>query len=139
MIPRDYITEWRGRAPWSEDFQVEQDLIISRALVEIFSDPVLAAAVALRGGTAAFVAEEDPSALEDALDLGLEDGLVGIDRPVDAEDPLVDTTDSRRIVAAFRKYIIDQIAEAASLGSTVHYIHSTALWFMFFPFGALRV
>ena len=54
MIPRDYITEWRGRAPWSEDFQVEQDLIISRALVEIFSDPVLAAAVALRGGTALY-------------------------------------------------------------------------------------
>ena len=32
MIPRDYITQWRERAPWSEDFQVEQDLIISRAL-----------------------------------------------------------------------------------------------------------
>ena len=54
MIPRDYITEWRGRAPWSEDFQVEQDLIISRALVEIFSDRVLAGAVALRGGTALY-------------------------------------------------------------------------------------
>ena len=24
MIPRDYITEWRGRAPLSEDFQVER-------------------------------------------------------------------------------------------------------------------
>ena len=23
MIPRDYITEWRARAPWVEDFQVE--------------------------------------------------------------------------------------------------------------------
>ena len=54
MIPRDYITQWRGRAPWSEDFQVEQDLIISRALVEIFSDRVLAGAVALRGGTALY-------------------------------------------------------------------------------------
>ena len=54
MIPRDYITEWRGRAPWSEDFQVEQDLIISRALVEIFSDPILAGALALRGGTALY-------------------------------------------------------------------------------------
>jgi hypothetical protein len=41
MIPRDYITEWRGQAPWVQDFQVEQDLVISRALVEIFSHPAL--------------------------------------------------------------------------------------------------
>ena len=52
MIPRDYITQWRERAPWTEDFQVEQDLVISRALVEIFSDPVLARALAFRGCTA---------------------------------------------------------------------------------------
>ena len=52
MIPRDYITQWRERAPWSEDFQVEQDLVISRALVEIFADPVLDGALAFRGGTA---------------------------------------------------------------------------------------
>ena len=45
MIPRDYITQWRERAPWSEDFQVEQDLVISRALVAMFSDPVLAGAL----------------------------------------------------------------------------------------------
>ena len=54
MIPRDYITQWRERAPWSEDFQVEQDLIISRALVEIFSNAVLAGALAFRGGTALY-------------------------------------------------------------------------------------
>ena len=30
MITRDCITQWRERAPWSEDFQVEQDLIISK-------------------------------------------------------------------------------------------------------------
>ncbi|MGA8409011.1 MAG: nucleotidyl transferase AbiEii/AbiGii toxin family protein [Candidatus Acidiferrales bacterium] len=52
MIPRDYITEWRAIAPWVEDSQVEQDLVISRALVEIFSHPELAAALAFRGGTA---------------------------------------------------------------------------------------
>ncbi len=33
MIPRDYITQWRAQAPQNEDFQVEQDLVISRALV----------------------------------------------------------------------------------------------------------
>lgn len=54
MIPRDYITQWRERAPWSEDFQVEQDLIISRALVEIFSNAGLAGALAFRGGTALY-------------------------------------------------------------------------------------
>jgi hypothetical protein len=42
MIPRDYITEWRQQARWTQDAQVEQDLIISRALVEIFSQPFLA-------------------------------------------------------------------------------------------------
>lgn len=54
MIPRDYITEWREWAPWNEEFQVEQDLIISRALVELFSDPVLSGALAFRGGTALY-------------------------------------------------------------------------------------
>ena len=52
MIPRDYITAWRTNAPWVEDSQVEQDLVISRALVEIFSHRELAAALAFRGGTA---------------------------------------------------------------------------------------
>ena len=36
----------------SEDFQVEQDLVISHALVAMFSDPVLAEAHAFRRGTA---------------------------------------------------------------------------------------
>ena len=36
MIPRDYVTRWRAHAPWAIDAQVEQDLVISRALVELF-------------------------------------------------------------------------------------------------------
>jgi predicted nucleotidyltransferase component of viral defense system len=52
VIPFDYITAWRTEAPWINDSQVEQDLVISRALVEIFSHPALADALALRGGTA---------------------------------------------------------------------------------------
>jgi len=52
VIPRDYITEWRAVVPWVEDAQVEQDLVISRALVEIFSHPHLAKELAFRGGTA---------------------------------------------------------------------------------------
>ena len=54
MIPRDYITEWRSEAPWVEDYQVEQDLVICKALVEIFSHPLLSRALAFRGGTALY-------------------------------------------------------------------------------------
>jgi predicted nucleotidyltransferase component of viral defense system len=52
MIPRAAITAWRPSAPWTTDAQVEQDLVLSRAIVEIFSDPTLASALVFRGGTA---------------------------------------------------------------------------------------
>jgi len=35
LIPHAVITAWRSQAPWSQDSQVEQDLVLSRALVEI--------------------------------------------------------------------------------------------------------
>ncbi len=52
MIPQADIIAWRNITPWSIDAQVEQDLIISRVLVELFSHPVLKEQVAFRGGTA---------------------------------------------------------------------------------------
>jgi len=52
MIPRLNITAWSALAPWSEPRQVEQDLIIARAIVAIFSDPFLATELRFRGGTA---------------------------------------------------------------------------------------
>lgn len=52
MIPGSYITEWSQKAPWPSNEQVEQDLVISRALVEIFSKEWLASRLAFRGGTA---------------------------------------------------------------------------------------
>ena len=52
MIPRAHVTAWRARAPWPTDAQIEQDLILSRALVEMFSQPTLAQTLAFRGGTA---------------------------------------------------------------------------------------
>ncbi len=52
MIPEDFIVEWRARTRWATNEQVEQDLVLSRALAELFADPELAAALALRGGTA---------------------------------------------------------------------------------------
>lgn len=52
MIPQAYITEWSQQVPWQTNEQVEQDLVICRALVEIFSDEWLAERLAFRGGTA---------------------------------------------------------------------------------------
>lgn len=52
MINRAAILQWRTQAPWNTGEQVEQDLIISRALIAIFSDEFLARQLAFRGGTA---------------------------------------------------------------------------------------
>jgi predicted nucleotidyltransferase component of viral defense system len=52
MIPEYYIQQWKEQAPWNESYMVEQDLIICRALVSIFSDEFLASQLAFRGGTA---------------------------------------------------------------------------------------
>lgn len=52
MIPQAHITAWRATAPWGDDAQVEQDLVLSRAVIELFADPGLAESLALRGGTA---------------------------------------------------------------------------------------
>ncbi|GAB6271003.1 MAG: hypothetical protein STSR0003_08430 [Smithella sp.] len=43
MIPKADIVAWRQFAPWvNADAQVEQDLVISRALVAIFQNASLA-------------------------------------------------------------------------------------------------
>ncbi len=62
MIPKDFITEWRASAPWVADRQVEQDLVISRAIVELFSRPTIANALAFRGGTALYKLHFRPAA-----------------------------------------------------------------------------
>lgn len=52
MINRASIIQWRAQAPWHTNEQVEQDLIICRSLIAIFSDDYLASQLAFRGGTA---------------------------------------------------------------------------------------
>ncbi len=70
MIPRAYITEWTQFAPWQLNEQVEQDLIISRALVEIFSDEYLSHELAFRGGTALHkLFLQSPSRYSEDIDL----------------------------------------------------------------------
>lgn len=52
MISAQNIVAWGNVVPWADQRQVEQDLIISRALVEIFSDAMLRDELRFRGGTA---------------------------------------------------------------------------------------
>lgn len=51
MISSAYLTQWRVGAPWPTPAQVEQDLILSRLIVEIASHDLLSRELALRGGT----------------------------------------------------------------------------------------
>jgi len=52
MIPRADIVQWREFAPWISDAQVEQDLIISRLLIEFYQDELICEKLLFRGGTA---------------------------------------------------------------------------------------
>lgn len=52
MIPASEIRAWSNIVPWITDEQIEQDLVISRALVEIFSSEFLSQNLVFRGGTA---------------------------------------------------------------------------------------
>lgn len=52
MIPSAYIQAWSLKAPWPDSRQIEQDLIISRALCDLFNAPALNGKIAFRGGTA---------------------------------------------------------------------------------------
>ncbi len=53
MIPGTDIAAWRSAGyTWRTNAMVEQDLIISRIVVGLFSDPFLRDALVFRGGTA---------------------------------------------------------------------------------------
>ena len=52
MIPKRYITEWSEQAPWVVNKFIEQDLIVCRELVSIYSDAFLAEHLAFRDGMA---------------------------------------------------------------------------------------
>lgn len=79
MIPRAQITAWRATAPWPLDAQVEQDLVLSRALTAIFGRPFLREAIAFRGGTALHKLHFDsPGRYSEDLDLvQVEAGPIG--------------------------------------------------------------
>jgi predicted nucleotidyltransferase component of viral defense system len=52
MIHENAINEWSETVPWVSKKNVEQDLLICRALVAIYNDEFLASRLAFRGGTA---------------------------------------------------------------------------------------
>lgn len=62
MIPNRDILAWRSHAPWPSDVHVEQDLLLTRAMVAIFSDRFLSEQVAMRGGTALHKVHLEPAA-----------------------------------------------------------------------------
>ena len=52
MIPENFIEQWRNSVKWRTFSQVEQDLVISRALVDLYNDPYIKDTLVFRGGTA---------------------------------------------------------------------------------------
>ena len=52
MIPNIFIQNWSNHVKWQTPDQIEQDLIISRALVDLYNDPHIKDALVFRGGTA---------------------------------------------------------------------------------------
>lgn len=52
MMRKADITQWGVEHPWQNENQVEQDLLLSMAIVEIANDPLLGGELVLRGGTA---------------------------------------------------------------------------------------
>jgi len=79
MIPRAHITAWRSQTPWPTDAQVEQDLLLTRALIEIFKSSAIVGAVAFRGGTALHkLYFEHPGRYSEDIDLvQIEAGPIG--------------------------------------------------------------
>jgi predicted nucleotidyltransferase component of viral defense system len=51
VIAQAYLNEWASKAPWSQQIQIEQDLILSRLIVEIARHELLGPELAFRGGT----------------------------------------------------------------------------------------
>jgi predicted nucleotidyltransferase component of viral defense system len=91
VIPSQDIIAWSQHAPWAELRQVEQDLIISRALVELFNDPFLRDQLRFRGGTA-LNKLHFPTPMRYSEDIDLVRTAAGASKPIldrihDALDP----------------------------------------------------
>ena len=52
MIPKNFIEQWHPHVKWQTPAMVEQDLVISRALICLYNDPKIKDSLVFRGGTA---------------------------------------------------------------------------------------
>lgn len=52
MIPEIFIEQWRNTVKWRSLAQIEQDLVISRVLIDLYNEPFIKDALVFRGGTA---------------------------------------------------------------------------------------
>ncbi len=52
MIPDIYIEQWKEYAPWITLAMVEQDMVITKALILLYGQPKISSVLAFRGGTA---------------------------------------------------------------------------------------
>ncbi|MBK7158588.1 MAG: nucleotidyl transferase AbiEii/AbiGii toxin family protein [Ignavibacteria bacterium] len=52
MLPKAYIDQWKLHSSWQLDEFVEQDLILTRLLIELYSNKLISENLAFRGGTA---------------------------------------------------------------------------------------
>jgi len=50
-ITRQDILAHHAVVPWAAQYQVEQDLLLCRAMVALFDDKFLSSQIAMRGGT----------------------------------------------------------------------------------------
>jgi predicted nucleotidyltransferase component of viral defense system len=132
MIPISYITGWRHTVPWQTDEQVEQDLVICRSLVQIFSDDYLSSSLAFRGGTAIYkLYLKSLSRYSEDIDLvQLEPGPIGniIDKIKEKLDFLgiprvISTSRSTKIIFKFETEIppIQQLKLKLEINCREHY------------------
>jgi predicted nucleotidyltransferase component of viral defense system len=112
VIPAQNIIAWSRVAPWAEPRQVEQDLIIARAIVQLFNDPFLREELRLRGGTA-LNKLHFPKALRYSEDIDLSRTKDGASKPIwdrvhDLLDPwLGDPEYFRSQAAPALRYTVD--------------------------------
>ncbi|MEG9862696.1 MAG: nucleotidyl transferase AbiEii/AbiGii toxin family protein [Parvularculales bacterium] len=70
MIRPEQIEEWAEKTPWTDPRQVEQDMVVSRAVADIFSHPEIQDRIYFIGGTALNKIHMDkPSRFSEDIDL----------------------------------------------------------------------
>ncbi len=79
MIFQEHIDEWTKVVPWQEARQIQQDLIITIALLKLYNDPNIRNTLAFRGGTALNkIFFEKPYRYSEDIDLvQIESGPIG--------------------------------------------------------------